>query len=215
MHPFPKSIFVTGIGTGVGKTVVSATLVEALNADYWKPIQCGNLNESDALTVKSLISDSISQIHPEAYRFKTSSSPHYAAKMEEVEIDLANCIRPLTENRLIIEGAGGLMVPLNDDEYVADLIIAFDVPVVLVCRNYLGSINHTLLSIEMMKHKGIRLLGLIFSGDNFLDNEEIIQQFGKTTMLGRIDEASVIDKRFIQHQAQRLKTSISKYYSLE
>ena len=214
MHSLPKSIFVTGIGTGVGKTVVSATLVEALQADYWKPIQCGNLDQSDTVAVKSLISNSHSQIHPEAYRFKTASSPHYAAKMEEVEIDIADCIRPVTDNRLIIEGAGGLMVPLNDDECVADLITALDVPVVLVCRNYLGSINHTLLSIEMMKYKGIRLLGLVFSGDNFLDNEEVIQQFGESVVLARIDEAPLVDKGFIQHQATKLNASISKYYSL-
>jgi dethiobiotin synthetase len=214
MHSLPKTIFVTGIGTGVGKTIVSAILVEALRADYWKPIQCGNLDSSDTLLVKSLISNSISQIHPEAYRFKTASSPHYAAKIEDLEIAIADCIRPITENRLIIEGAGGLVVPLNDDECVADLITALDVPVVLVCRNYLGSINHTLLSIEMMKHKGIRLLGLVFSGDNFLDNEEVIQQFGKSTVLGRIDEASAVDKPFVQHQATKLKASISKHYSL-
>jgi dethiobiotin synthetase len=214
MQLFPKSVFVTGIGTGVGKTVVSAALVQALQADYWKPIQCGNLHESDTITVQSLVSNAGSKFQPEAYRLKTASSPHYAAKMEEVEIDIKACISPVTENRLVIEGAGGLMVPLNENECIADLIIALNVPVVLVCRNYLGSINHTLLSLEMMKHKGLILLGLVFSGHNFLDNEEIIQQLGKTTVLGRIDDAPVIDKKFIQNQAAKLKTTLSKYYLL-
>jgi len=214
MKPLPKRIFVTGIGTGVGKTMVSAVLAEALEADYWKPIQCGNLDNSDTLTVKSLISNSISQIHPEAYRLKTASSPHYAAQAESVQIDIEKCFLPITNHSLIIEGAGGLMVPLNSNDCVADLISALNVPVVLICRNYLGSINHTLLSITLLKQKGIKLLGLIFSGDNYLDNEEVIQHFGQVSIIGRIDEATHIDKEFIRQQALKLKKSLSKHYSL-
>ena len=124
MQPLPKSIFVTGIGTGVGKTVASAVLVEALQADYWKPIQCGNLEDSDSKTVESLITNAVTTIHPETYRLKTASSPHYAAKMEEVEINIEQCVAPEAEGHLIIEGAGGLMVPLNGHECVVDLISA-------------------------------------------------------------------------------------------
>ena len=201
-------IFVTGIGTGVGKTIASAVLAEALQADYWKPIQCGNLEDSDSLTVKSLISNPVIRIHPEIYRLKTASSPHYAAKAEGINIDLAMCIQPETKGSLIIEGAGGLMVPLNENECVVDLIVALQVPVVMVCRNYLGSINHTLLSIALLKQKGIPLLGLIFSGGNFLDNEEVIQHFGQTKMLGRIDEAETINRQFIYLQAQKIRDSL-------
>ena len=156
MQTLPKNIFVTGIGTGVGKTIASAVLVEALKADYWKPIQCGNLDISDTVTVKSLISNPVSKIHPEAYRLKTASSPYYAAKLEGVQIELKKCIPPVTTRHLIIDGAGGLLVPLNDKECVADLISALRAPVVLVCKNYLGSINHTLLSIELLKQRGIQ-----------------------------------------------------------
>src|SRR5580704_5437702 len=107
MQPFPKSIFVTGIGTGVGKTLVSAILVEALQADYWKPVQCGNLDDSDSHKVKSLISNPVSQIFPETYRFATASSPHYAAQVDGTEIDIEKCIAPKAEGHLVIEGAGG------------------------------------------------------------------------------------------------------------
>ena len=214
MQPLPQKIFITGIGTGVGKTIASAVFAEALHADYWKPVQCGSLENSDSTIVESLISNQVTQIHPEAYRLKTASSPHYAAKAEGVEIDIEKCVAPDTANKLIIEGAGGLMVPLNGHECVVDLISALEVPVVLVCRNYLGSINHTLLSIELLRQEGIKLLGLIFSGDNFLDNEEVIQQFSQVKMLGRIDEAKVVDKDFVQHQSTYLRTSLSKYYLL-
>lgn len=214
MQSIPKRIFVTGIGTGVGKTIVSAVLTEALHADYWKPIQCGNPDDSDSLHVHSLISNKVTIIHPEAYRFKTASSPHYAAKAEGIQIDIAKCILPATNQTLIIEGAGGLMVPLNDKACVVDLISALNVPVVLVCRNYLGSINHTLLSISLLKQKGIPLLGLIFSGHDFLDNEAIIQHFGDTPILGRIDEVAVINKDFVGRQAVKLRQSLSKLYTL-
>jgi dethiobiotin synthetase len=214
MQPLPKSIFITGIGTGVGKTIASATFVEALQADYWKPIQCGNLENSDSKVVESLITNQVSQIHPEAYKLKTASSPHYAARVEEVDINIEKCIAPVADGHLIIEGAGGLMVPLNTSECVVDLISALEVPVVLVCRNYLGSINHTLLSIELLRQEGIKLLGLIFSGDNYLDNEEVIEHFSQVKMLGRIDETKVVDKDFIHQQATYLRMSLSKYYLL-
>ena len=204
----PHKIFVTGIGTGVGKTIASAVLAEALQADYWKPIQCGNLDDSDSFTVKSLISNPVTRIHPESYRLKIASSPHYAAKTEGIKIDLAKFIQPETNGSLIIEGAGGLMVPLNANECVVDLIVALQTPVVLVCRNYLGSINHTLLSITLLKQRGIPLLGLIFSGGNFLDNEEIIQHFGQTKILGRIDEAETVNQQFIYQQAQKIRNSL-------
>jgi len=207
MQTLPKNIFVTGIGTDVGKTIASAVLVEALKADYWKPVQCGNLDSSDTLTVQSLISNSESKIHPECYKLKTASSPHYAAEVENIRIELSKCTAPTTERHLVIEGAGGLLVPLNKKECVVDLISWLQTPVVLVCRNYLGSINHTLLSINLLKQRGIPLLGLIFNGDNFLDNEEIIQHFGQTKILGRIDEGTSINKEFIHQQAQKMKSS--------
>jgi len=212
MLQLPKAIFITGIGTGVGKTLTSAVLVEALSADYWKPVQCGNLENSDSVVVKSLISNPISEVYPESYKFKTASSPHYAANVEGAKIDLGKCIPPDTNKTLIIEGAGGLLVPLSHSETIADLIGTLNAPVVLVCRNYLGSINHTLLSIEVLKQRGLKLLGLIFSGPNFLDNEEIIKHFGEAVILGRIEEAEEVNKEFVKREALKVRASFLKQF---
>lgn len=209
---FPKQIFVTGIGTGVGKTIVAAILTEALQADYWKPVQCGSLDKSDSIIVQSLISNNVSTIHPEAYRFKTAASPHYAAQQEEAKIDLNRLRLPNTNRPLVIEGAGGLMVPLNEGALVVDLIKQLNVPVVLVARNYLGSINHTLLSIEILKTRGIRLAGIIFNGKNYFDNEEIISHFGKVPVIGKIDETEIPNQKFTAEQAERFKFEFSKNF---
>ena len=151
---------------------------------------------------------------PRLYRLKTAASPHYAASIERTQIELKNCKLPATGNRLIIEGAGGIMVPLNQKDLVLDMMIKLKSPVVLVARNYLGAINHTLLSIDILGQNGVLLLGVIFSGENFLDNEEIVQHFGKVKLLGRIDESKNIDKKFIKQQALKLKTALSKYFSI-
>ncbi|MDB5281792.1 MAG: bioD [Bacteroidota bacterium] len=212
-HNLPQRIFVAGIGTGVGKTLVASVLTEALQADYWKPVQCGNLENSDTTIARSLASNFVSKFYPEAYSLKTASSPHYAAKAEGIEIDISTFQIP-TENRLIIEAPGGLMVPLNDRFLVIDLVKHLDASVILVARNYLGSINHTLLSIELIRQKGFSLLGIIFSGDNFLDNEEIIQHFSNVPVIGRIDESKNIDEAFVLQQALKLKSSLNQVFEL-
>ena len=153
-----RKIFVTGIGTDVGKTVVSAILTEALEADYWKPVQAGDLDQSDSIKVKDLISNEKTIIHPEGIKLNSPMSPHAAADIDNVEIDLKEFNLPKTHNNLIIEGAGGLMVPLNDNDLIVDLIEQLEAEVVLVSQNYLGSINHTILSIEVLKNRGIKLI---------------------------------------------------------
>jgi dethiobiotin synthetase len=210
----PERLFVTGIGTGVGKTLVAAVLTEALQADYWKPVQCGNLENSDAQLVQQLISNKASKIHPEVYRFKTASSPHYAAKIEGTPIEFSHFQIPQSGNRLIIEGAGGLMAPLSDKELAIDLIGYLKSSAVLVVRNYLGGINHTLLSIDALRQRHIPIAGIIFSGTNFLDNEEIILHFGRMPVLGRLDEAAQINKEFVARQGAKLKESISQIFEL-
>ena len=140
-----KTYFITGIGTEVGKTIVSAVVTEALWADYFKPIQAGDLEYSDTDKVKALISNSKSKFFNNAYALKTPMSPHAAAEIDEVTIDLKSISRPKTQNHLVIEGAGGLMVPLNNKDCIIDLIEKTD-KIILVSRHYLGSINHTLLS---------------------------------------------------------------------
>lgn len=172
-----KPLFVTGIGTGIGKTIVSAILVEKLKADYWKPVQSGDLDQSDTLKVQSLVSNTVTKFHPEAYRLTQPFSPHKSAKLDGIEIDIDKIIAPETENTLIIEGAGGLMVPLNDRYLMIDLIQKLDAEVILVSQNYLGSINHTLLSVEILKQKNIPIKALIFNGDRDESSESYIEQY--------------------------------------
>lgn len=172
-----RPIFITGIGTGVGKTIVSAILVQNLKADYWKPIQSGDLDNSDTALVRSLVSNKLSTFHPEAYRLTQPFSPHKSAALDGIYIDPEKIILPETENQLIIEGAGGLMVPINDQFLMIDLIKKLDAEVVLVSKNYLGSINHTLMSCGIMKNNGIKLSRLIFSGEQDHDSESIIRKY--------------------------------------
>src|SRR5690606_28573836 len=163
-------IFVTGISTNVVKTIVSAMLAESLQADYWKPIQAGDLANSDSQTVRNLLSNTKTVIHPERYRLSTPASPHLAAEIDGVTIEKDNIIEPHTHNHLIIEGAGGLFVPINDLENVIDLIKP-DYKVVIVSRHYLGSINHTLMTIETLWSRNINILGIVFSGDENVATE--------------------------------------------
>jgi dethiobiotin synthetase len=192
-----RKIFITGIGTDVGKTIVSAILVEALEADYWKPVQAGDLKNSDSIKIKTLISNSLTFIHPEAYKLSQPMSPHAAADLDGVEINLNNFTVPETHNNIIIEGAGGLMVPLNDKDLIIDLIKVLEVEVVLVSQNYLGSINHTILSLEALKSKGIKILGIIFSGDENSETEKFILNYSGLSCLGRVKRHTSINKEVV------------------
>ena len=168
-----KKLFVTGIGTGIGKTIVSAILTEALQADYWKPVQSGDLDRSDSELVKSLTSGNII-IHQERYQLELAASPHQSAKKENIEIKLTDFSLPVTSNHLIVEGAGGLFVPLNEKEFMLDVIQHLNLPAVVVSTNYLGSINHTLLSIEALKNRGILIDLFVFNGEFDEDTHQII-----------------------------------------
>lgn len=192
-----KNYFVTGIGTNIGKTIVSAILTEALEADYWKPIQAGDLEHTDSFKVKDLISNSTTKIHPEAYRLNKPMSPHAAAKFDNITIDLEKIELPKTTNNLIIEGAGGLMVPLNNKDLIIDLIKKLDVEVILVSQNYLGSINHTLLSLESLKVRKLKVKGVIFNGNPNLETEDYILNYSGVRCLGRIDEHQQLTKEVI------------------
>jgi dethiobiotin synthetase len=196
--------FITGIGTGIGKTLISAILTEKLNADYWKPIQSGDLETSDSLTVENLISNTKTVIHPESYRLTQPLSPHLSAKLDGIEIDLCKINIPTTSNDLIIEGAGGLMVPLNENELIIDLIKKLNVEVILVSQNYLGSINHTLLSINLLKQYEISVKGIIFNGDENLETERYIQQYAKIKKLGNVPGLKNIDKEKVIAAGQHL-----------
>lgn len=196
-----KKFVVTGIGTGVGKTVVSAILSEALRANYWKPVQAGDLDNSDSMKVESW-TDKVNVL-PETFKLRQPMSPHAAAEIDNVIIDAVNLYPPTVEP-LIIEGAGGLMVPLNSSGLTyLDVFEHWKLPVILVSRHYLGSINHTLMSCELLKNKGLQIAGIIFIGDENPATESIILKVTGAPMIMRIPEVERINKRIIQEQAQR------------
>jgi len=196
--PDKQPIFISGIDTGIGKTLVSAILTEKLNADYWKPIQSGDLDKSDTLKVKSLITNKVTQFFPEAYALTQPFSPHKSAALDKVTIDLENIVLPKTDNQLIIEGAGGLMVPLNDNFLIIDLIKQLNARVILVSKHYLGSINHTLLSLYALKKYGIPVMGIVFNGDKDIYSKSYILDYSEAADLGQIPELKTINKKTVK-----------------
>lgn len=200
-------LFITGIGTDVGKTVASAIIVEALQADYWKPVQAGDLDNSDSHKVKAQVFNGKTVFHPNAYALNTPASPHYAAQLDGIVIDLKKIIEPKTDNHLVIEGAGGILVPLNDKDCIADLIQK-DYKVIVVSRHYLGSINHTLLTIEALKSRKITVAGIIFSGDENKATEEIILKKSGAKFIGRIDNEPYFDTNVIGYYADKFRENL-------
>lgn len=201
-----KTYFVTGISTEVGKTMASAILVEALQADYWKPIQAGELDHSDTHKVERLVSNKQSKFHPNSFALKTPMSPHAAAEIEGVAITLKDIKAPKTKNHLVIEGAGGLLVPINNTQTILNLIKP-EYHVIVVSRHYLGSINHTLLTVNLLKEKGFQV-SLIFSGNEHKTTEAIIKKMTKVPIIGRIDEEPYFDKNVVLEYAERFKDNL-------
>lgn len=203
-----KKYFITGISTEVGKTVVSAIVTEALQADYWKPVQAGELDNCDTKKVKNLISNSTSFFHPNSYALDTPMSPHAAAEIDGTTIDLKEIKEPKTKNNLIIEGAGGLLVPLNNSETILN-IIKPDYKVIVVSRHYLGSINHTLLTVNLLKEKGFDV-SIIFSGNEHPTTEAIIKKMTNVNVIGRVEEEPYFDKNVIKEYAEMFKLNLEK-----
>lgn len=199
--------FITGIGTDVGKTVVSAIVVEALKADYWKPIQAGELQHTDTHCIEELISNSRSKMFDHSYALQTPMSPHGAAVLDGIYIDLKHIKEPETLNHLVIEGAGGLLVPVNDQETILDMI-KDDYKVIVVSRHYLGSINHTLLTLSQLRSKGIEVSGIVFNGEEHPSTEAIILKMGQVDEIGRIDQEPVLDKKVISKYAKLFKSRL-------
>ena len=201
-----KKYFITGISTEVGKTVVSAIITEALQADYWKPIQAGELENSDSHKIERLISNSKTKIHSNSYALETPMSPHAAAEIDGITIDLKKIKEPKTKNNLVIEGAGGLLVPLNNADTILD-IIQPDYKVIVVSRHYLGSINHTLLTVKLLQEKGFDV-SIVFSGNEHKTTENIIKEMTNTSVIGRIDEEPYFDKNVIKEYAEMFKDKL-------
>ena len=199
-----NTFFVTGIGTDVGKTIAAAIITEALEADYWKPIQAGELDNSDTHKVKRLVLNGKTTYHTNSFALKSPMSPHAAAEIDGIKISAAKINRPKTSNELVIEGAGGLLVPINDKETIMDLILPED-RVILVSRHYLGSINHTLLSIEVLKSRGLNCFGIIFCGDKNSATEEIIIKMSGAKFIGRIEQEPFFDKNVVKEYAEAFR----------
>ncbi|HEY0652464.1 MAG TPA: dethiobiotin synthase [Chryseosolibacter sp.] len=197
------TFFVTGIDTDSGKTLVSAILCEALHADYWKPIQAGLPRDSE--TVRNLLINKQTIIHPERHLLQTPASPHAAAKIDNVSIKLNDFQLPKTQNNLIIEGAGGCLVPINDTHFVVDLISRLNIDVILVADLYLGSINHTLLTVEALKHRSLRIRGIIFNGQSNPESERIILAHTKIPCLLRIPREQTINKQTVLKYANQFR----------
>jgi dethiobiotin synthetase len=223
------NLFITGIGTNVGKTIVSAILTEALQADYWKPIQSGTIEGRDSETVTSLISNSKTVIHPETYLLKQPLSPHFAAKLDGVTIELSKihsqyinlsfslrAPHPSTgrESRsdvqhLIIEGAGGLLVPINNNEYVIDIAKKIDCEIVLVISSYLGCINHTLLSIEYLKRNNFKIYALVFNGEFDFEVKQSILEYTLNPLIIDIPTLNTLSKQSISEISTKVARQLT------
>ncbi|MBJ7882292.1 dethiobiotin synthase [Gelidibacter salicanalis] len=201
-----NTYFVTGISTDVGKTIASAILVEALSADYWKPIQAGDLDNTDTHKVQRLVSHKKSKFHKSSFLLNTPMSPHAAAEIDSIALSAKSIKAPKTKKNLVIEGAGGLLVPINDSETIMDLIKT-DYKVIVVSRHYLGSINHTLLTVNLLKSKGFDV-ALIFSGERHPSTESIIQKMTQVPVIGRIDEEPYFDKNVVLEYAEKFKENL-------
>ncbi|SNY94698.1 dethiobiotin synthase [Flagellimonas pacifica] len=203
------NFFITGISTEVGKTIASAIVVEALEADYWKPVQAGDLDNSDSHKIQNLISNNKTKIHKNSYALNTPMSPHAAAEIDGITIELSKITPPQTENHLVIEGAGGLLVPLNDIDTIFDIIQPEDM-VIVVSRHYLGSINHSLLTIEKLQERNLEI-GIIFSGNEHPTTESIILKKTGVFFLGRINEEESFDKEVVKKYATQFRSALLSF----
>ena len=202
-----KKLFITGISTDVGKTIASAIITEALEADYWKPIQAGDLDNCDTKKVQKLVSNSKSKFFDNSFALNTPMSPHAAAEIDGLKINLSDINEPKTKNHLVIEGAGGLLVPFNEKQTILDLIQP-DYKVIVVSRHYLGSINHTLLTVNLLKEKGFDV-SIIYSGNKHETTEDIIQKMTGVKVIGRIAEEPYFDKNVVKEYANQFKVELN------
>lgn len=205
-------IFVSGTGYGIGKTVVSAILAEALEADYWKPIEAAHINGADSDWVRSILSNNRSVVHPEVYKLMQDPSPYYAAKKEGVKISLekifaAFCLLPSTNSILVVEGTGGLIVPLNETEFVSDLVRVLNARVILVSSDSPDSFNHSLLTSKISRQKNLRVLGWVFN-NGMLPYEDDIARWSGFPKLGSVQKYESISKQSIKEMAASVKQNL-------
>lgn len=188
-----KGFIVTGTDTGIGKTVFAAGLTGALKAAYWKPVQSGLEDETDTEAVARLNEGRDVEIIPEAYRLVTPCSPHESARIDGVAIDLDRLMLPDTERPLVVEGAGGALVPYTDDILAADIFVRWGLPAIVVARTMLGTISHTLLTLEALRVRGVPVAGVVFVGEEEPVAQKAIARLGKAPMLGRLPVLDPLD----------------------
>ena len=202
-------IFVTSIDTNVGKTVCSSILCAGLGYDYWKPVQCGDLDFSDSMKVKSY--SPLTKVHAESFQLNAPMSPHEAAKLENMDISINDFKLPKSEE-IIIEGAGGVMVPLNyKGNMIVELASLFKAKVIIVFKNYLGSINHTLLTIDKVKSVGLDILGLLVVGDEVTSSERIIEDATQMNIIARIPIVDRVNQKWVKEQGLKVKNKLDKF----
>jgi len=202
-----KSIAILGIHTGIGKTIASAVIAEAIGADYWKPVQAG-LEERDAVLVTQLLTNGKERVHEEAIKLTRPMSPHAAAKAEGIEIDYTKFKWPETNKTLLVETAGGILSPMSSITTMADFVSHYQLPVILITQNYLGSINHTLLSIEVLRSRGIKLLGVIVNGITNESSESFIKQYAQLPIMTSIPYLDMLNNDSIVKAAAQIKPSL-------
>lgn len=202
-------IFVTSIDTNIGKTVCSSILCAGLGYDYWKPVQCGDLDFSDSMKVKSY--SPLTKVHAESFQLNAPMSPHEAAKLESMDISINDFKLPKSEE-IIIEGAGGVMVPLNyKGNMIVELASMFKAKVIIVFKNYLGSINHTLLTIDKVKSVGLDILGLLVVGDEVTSSERIIEDATQMNIIARIPIVDRVNQKWVKEQGLKVKNKLDKF----
>jgi len=201
-----KPIFITGTGTDVGKTLVAAIVTEALEADYWKPVQAGFSDGTDSLFVQEMISNNKSKVHPELYKLQMPASPHLSAAAENKEIKIKEIIDhlPKTKNRLVVEGAGGLMVPLNKKKMILNLILQLKAKVIIVSKNELGSINHSLLTAAVLKKENADVAGWIFT-EEYQNYEDGIAGWSGLPVIASVKHLPVVSRETIKEQALKMR----------
>lgn len=199
-----SGFFVTGTDTEVGKTLVSAWLLTQLDGSYWKPIQAGTVPTTDSATVQSLSELPVSRVLPEAYLLPEPVAPHESARRANIAMDMEKLKLPPHDGLVVVEGAGGLMVPIVDGAYMIDLADALDLPIILVARSTLGTINHTLLSVEAIRRRGLPLAGVVISGPETPHNRAAIERFGKVEVIAEIPQLETVNRDTLKAIAPEL-----------
>ena len=202
------NIIIAGIHTGIGKTVCSAIICQALGYDYWKPVQAGDLENTDSIFIQKNVSNPSCTVHPEAYRLRIAASPHYAAATESIDIKKENIVLPVTFNNMVVETAGGIMSPLANNFLNIDLIQHLQLPVVLVAANYLGSINHTLMSWSVLQNRNIKTLGIVFDGETVKASEQYILAHTQLRLLFSIPHFAKVSQETISQFANTISINI-------